>query len=364
MKKRLSHISDADFSRFLHFAAMRPDLVTHDHLLQKLTIFNFVAPIVERYAPKTILEIGCGLGFHSALLTNYGHVTATELQVPGSFVARDADVANARTIVFEKLAKREVPFLVNDGQKLPFADQSFDLIFHNSVIEHVPDAVDFNRETARILKPNGIVICITGTPALCRFRLVRDYVLKLPLILATSIVREAVTGSRRRVSDRLRALVPQGAQGPLHAPAVPGWYARLKHYVYSPAYNFLVLDELAKSAGIGKDAALVAAYEHFRGSVWNRLRYYFTPQTHGQHYRDVWHEMAEWKLDRWRTSFTSADFDVLEIIPFRFHQILEATWSDKINAALYHLAAPLIERLQFRVPPRFASEFILTARKK
>ena len=181
MRKRLSHISEVDFDRFLRFAAERPQIVSSGHMLQKLTIFNFVAPVVAWHAHENILEIGCGLGFHSALLTNYGHVTATELQVPGSFVAGDADIANDRAVVFETLAKGEVPFQFNDGQHLPFANGSFDLIFHNSVIEHVPDAAVFNRETARTLKPNGVVICITGTPALCRFRLVREFLLRLPV---------------------------------------------------------------------------------------------------------------------------------------------------------------------------------------
>ena len=364
MRKRLSHISDADFDRFLRFAAERPQIVSSGHMLQKLTIFNFVAPVVAWHAHENILEIGCGLGFHSALLTNYGHVTATELQVPGSFVAGDADIANDRAVVFETLAKGEVPFQFNDGQHLPFADGSFDLIFHNSVIEHVPDAAVFNRETARTLKPNGVVICITGTPALCRFRLVRDFLLRLPVILIASLIKEAGVTSRHGIARRLRALVPEGAQAPQPPPAVSTWYARLKHYVYSPAYNFLILDDLAKSAGIDRDAVLAAAYEHFRGSLWNRLRYYFTAQTHGQHYRDVWHEMSEWKLNRWRETFHSAGFDVVEIIPYRFHHLLEVTWSDRINSALYHWAAPLIERLDRVIPPGFSSEFILVARKR
>lgn len=363
MKNRLRHISDGDFDRFMRFAADHPEIAGRAQMLQKLTIFNFVAPLIDRYRPERILEIGSGLGFHAVLLTNHGRVTATELQVPGSFVVGEAGVEEARSVVFQTLAKQAVHFEFNDGQHLPFPDQSFDMIFHNSVIEHVPDPVAFNRETARLLKPGGIVVCITGTPALSRFRLVRDYFLKLPVTMAASLVKELGILNRTNIAARLGSLVSGDAQIPSPAPDIAGWYARLKHYVYSPGYNALVLDEIAKEAKMDKAAVLAAAHAHFRGSLINRLRYYFTPQTHGQHYRDAWHEMAEWKLDRWRTSFTSADLDVLEIVPFRFHHILEATWSDRINAALYHLAAGPIEFLQSRVPPRFASEFILIARK-
>lgn len=363
MKRRLGHIPEPVFHRFMRFAADHPEIARPEHVLQKLTIFNFAAPLIERYAPESMLEIGCGLGFHSALLSNHGRVSATELQVPGSFVADDDAVSEHRATVFQELAQSEVDFRFNDGRTLPFADASFDLIFHNSVIEHVPDAVAFNRETNRTLKPGGVVMCITGTPALCQFRWLRDHLLALPKTLAAALIKEAGVTGHRNIADRLAALIPDGASPASDAPAVKDWYARLAHYVHSPAYNVLVLEELAQSAGIDAGAALLAAQEHFAASALNRLRFYLTPRTHGQHYRDVRHEMSEWQLDRWRSTFSAAGFDVLDVIPYRFHHLLEATWSNKLNAAMYHRAAPLIERLQNVIPPGLASEFILVARQ-
>jgi len=364
MKNRLRNISDADFGRFLGFADRHPDIVKRDHVLQKLTIFNFVAPIIERYKPQTILEIGCGLGFHSALLTRFGHVSATELQVPGSFVTMDSDVASHRATVFDELADGPVQFRVNDGRSFPFTDNSFDLIFHNSVIEHVPDATAFNRETRRLLKPGGIVVCITGTPALCRFRFLRDYILRLPFTIAASLIKETGLTRRLKISDKIKALLPKDAPKPKGLPTVAGWNARLTHYVNSPVYNHLVLEELAKDAGIDTGTAVIAANEHFRKSMLNRFAYYLTPQTHGQHYRDFRHEMSEWNLDRWRGTFTTAGFEVVDLVPYRFHHILEPTWSGRINSALYLRAAPLIERFCRSIPSGFSSEFILVARMK
>lgn len=364
MRKRLSSISQVDFDRFLAFANSHARVVRPDHMLQKLTIFNFVAPLIARYKPAHILEIGCGLGFHSALLTNYGQVSATELQVPGSFVAADADIARDRELVFQDLAKGKVQFQYNDGRTFPFPDESFDLIFHNSVIEHVPDAAEFNRETSRMLRPNGTVICITGTPALCWFRLIRDYFMRLPITMAASVVKELGVTRRLKISDQIKALIPAGASEQAGTLSISGWNARLSHYVYSPVYNAVVLEALAKNAGVGKGAALVAAYQHFRKSLVSRFRYYLTPKTHGQHYRDFRHEMTEWRLDRWRNTFEAAGFDVVEIIPYRFHHLLEASFSDSFNSALYHRAAPLIERFQRRIPVSMASEFVLVARKR
>lgn len=364
MFRRLRNISETDFKHYHDFAREHPEVVKRDHLLQKLIIFNFVAPIIQRHRPEAILEIGCGLGFHSALLTNYGRVTATELETPGSFAVAEAGVARSRALVFEQLAKSPVQFATNNGRTFPFPDQSFDLIFHNSVIEHVPDATAFNRETSRLLKPTGTVICITGTPALCRFRFVRDYLLRLPITVAAALVRESGLTRRRNISDQIKTLIPNDAMLPLQVPPMSGWNARLFHFVYSPSYNTMVLDELAESAGLRRSEALFTAWRHFENSVLNRVRYYLTPHTHGQHYRDFRHEMSEWRLDRWRETFTTAGFDIVELIPYRFHHLLETTWSNAINAGLYHWAAPLIERFAPSIPPGFASEFILVARKK
>jgi SAM-dependent methyltransferase len=363
MRKRLDNISQADFDCFLEFARRHPSIVTRDHMLQKLTIFNFVAPLVARCKPQDLLEIGCGLGFHSALLTRFGRVSATELEVPGSFVAISSEIARDRAVVLRELAAGEVDFRVNDGRSLPFSDASFDLLFHNSVIEHVPDVVAFNRETARLLRPGGVVICITGTPALCRFRFIRNYLLRLPLIIAAALVRESGLTSRRSVTERMQALLPSGVPGVAEVQGIASWYARLAHYLASPAYNSLVLDGLASEAGLSREATLATAHRQLRDSLVNRLRFYLTPQTHGQHYRDYRQEMDEWRLDRWRSAFTRAGLQVLELIPYRFHHLLEATWSPRLNAALYHLAAPLIERYQRTIPPRFASEFVLLARR-
>jgi hypothetical protein len=223
--------------------------------------------------------------------------------------------------------------------------------------------VAFNRETHRVLRPGGTVICITGTPVLCWFRLLRDYLLRLPIVLAAALVKETGVTHRQNVSDQAKALVPTGtvASGPVAG--ISHWYARLQHYLYSPQYNGLVLEELARNAGIGTDAALAAIHEHFRGSLLRRLCYYLTPQTHGQHYRNVWHEMSEWKLTRWRDTFTAAGFADLELLPYRFHHALEVTGSNALSAATYYYAAPLIQRWQGAIPTGLSSEFILVGRK-
>jgi len=49
----------------------------------------------------------------------------------------------------------EVPYLLGNIEAMPFADQSFDFVFSNSCLEHVPDPARALSEIARILRPGG-----------------------------------------------------------------------------------------------------------------------------------------------------------------------------------------------------------------
>lgn len=94
-----------------------------------------------------VLDAGCGGGgMPLSLAEEASRVIGIDLV--DRF--RDAGIRLAR----ERRAGN-LHFARADGQVLPFRDRSFDLVLSHAVIEHVPDAPQYLRECARVMKPEG-----------------------------------------------------------------------------------------------------------------------------------------------------------------------------------------------------------------
>jgi ubiquinone/menaquinone biosynthesis C-methylase UbiE len=94
------------------------------------------------------LEIGAGTGYFTLNMLQDGVVreaTATDIS-PGML---DALQANA-----ERIGLR-VQTVACDAERLPFADESFDLVLGHAVLHHLPHLDDAFAEFERVLKPGG-----------------------------------------------------------------------------------------------------------------------------------------------------------------------------------------------------------------
>ena len=102
----------------------------------------------ETLAPlhsNSTLEIGCGTGKNTALLAQISqHVSAMDFS--------EGMIEKAQ----EKLSFDNVSFIVADiSRRWQFADQSFDLVACNLVLEHIADLSFVFAEAARVLREDG-----------------------------------------------------------------------------------------------------------------------------------------------------------------------------------------------------------------
>lgn len=107
--------------------------------------FDVVIPL-SGLAGKDVLEIGCGLGFHTELMIRAG----------GKVIS--ADLSESAVIATQaRLRIKQLPgsVLQGDAEDLPFPTNSFDLVWSWGVIHHSTRTGRVVREIGRVLRPAG-----------------------------------------------------------------------------------------------------------------------------------------------------------------------------------------------------------------
>lgn len=94
-----------------------------------------------------ILDVGCCTGYNLHLLSGYGKVYGVD-------TAKKA-VEYCRMRGFKRI------YLLKNGLKLPFKDNTFDIVTCLDVLEHIEEDEDYLKELYRVLAPKGKLILFT-----------------------------------------------------------------------------------------------------------------------------------------------------------------------------------------------------------
>ncbi len=106
-----------------------------------------------------ILDVGCGAGYFLTMIRDRYREEGQEPTVVGIDIS-----AHQVSYMAERMGREGVPRVIaatGNGEFLPFADESFDLVTCSEVIEHIRNPKRALEEMRRVLKPMGMLLLST-----------------------------------------------------------------------------------------------------------------------------------------------------------------------------------------------------------
>jgi len=96
-----------------------------------------------------ILDIGCGVGFFSILLSKHGH-QVTGVDLTESMIDKANQLADEENV--------NAGFMVMDAEKLVFPEDFFDVVISRNLTWTLPHPDKAYAEWLRVLKPDGVLL--------------------------------------------------------------------------------------------------------------------------------------------------------------------------------------------------------------
>ena len=134
-------------SRYLEVIYGRTEYDENDYPQQLCDyLLNKIGSRLDLSKKGKLLDIACGRGNHLIAFQRRG------FEVTG--VDRTPEAADS-------LPDLNIVTSDADKNELPFEDESFDVVFSKSLIEHIHNVEHFVSECRRVLKPDGVIIFLT-----------------------------------------------------------------------------------------------------------------------------------------------------------------------------------------------------------
>jgi len=106
-------------------------------------------------AVTTVLDVGCGVGHWSRCLAP---LLPPSYQITG--IDRESRWIEEARQQSTKLGHVSLSFCQGEAERLPFSDETFDLVTCQTVLIHVKDPVAVIREMIRVLTPGGLLVIV------------------------------------------------------------------------------------------------------------------------------------------------------------------------------------------------------------
>lgn len=119
-----------------------------EQLRARYEVEPFIPPFIDarRWRTKRVLEVGVGLGADHQLLAESG------AELSGVDLTERAIEHTRRRLAMFGLKS---DLRLGDAENLPFADNTFDMVYSWGVIHHSPDTPAAAKEILRVLQPGG-----------------------------------------------------------------------------------------------------------------------------------------------------------------------------------------------------------------
>lgn len=101
---------------------------------------------------KTVLDYGCGDGSYSFMFEQHGAKKVFGFDISPEMIA----IAHNKLATYKEDA--QIQFIVGDGNSLPYADNTFDIVVANFVLVHFDDLQKYLQEVRRVLKDGGYFV--------------------------------------------------------------------------------------------------------------------------------------------------------------------------------------------------------------